>query len=72
MELFETLFEYLIYIYVGIGLLFLLYIFFSFATGRKVKDEPIEGLYCKFCGKAQSQCGKYDTDCPHQWQEKMK
>lgn len=40
--------------------------------GYKIKDEPIEGLYCKFCGKAQSQCGKFDTDCPHQWQEEMK
>ena len=29
--------------------------------GHKVNDEPINGLYCKF-----------DTDCPHQWQEETK
>jgi hypothetical protein len=40
--------------------------------GHKVKDEPINGLYCKFCGKPQHLCGKFDSDCPHQWQEENK
>lgn len=40
--------------------------------GHKVNDKQIKGLCCKFCGKPQHLCGKFDSDCPHQWQEETK